>query len=126
MDNTKFLKTLLAVVEKQQAALKKLAQGGPPAPNPEPPPQAGLGGAAPATKRTVDVINDNLPANLKMGGPLVARMEVNDPRDLLKVQLTPVGKSKEQQVLSALVKLVGQMQSTNKLVRMNPLTVQLV
>lgn len=126
MDNSKFFKTVIAVLEKQQAALKKLAQGTTAPINPEPPPQAGLGDSAKSTKRTVDVINENLPANLKMGGPLVTRMEVDERHDLLKVQLTPAGKAKAQGVMNALTKAVSDMQSTNKVVRMNPLNVQFV
>jgi len=119
MDNSKFLKGLLAVVEKQQAVLKKLAQAAPFTGTAPTPPQGGLGDAAKPTLRTVDTIDANLPADLKMGGPLVVRYDVNEPKDQLQITLTPAGKAQTQQVVTRVDQLVTNMISKNIVSRLN-------
>ena len=113
MDNKKFLKSVLAIVEKQQAALKKMAA----TKVAQMPEQEGLAGAVAPTLRTADVILQHLPANVK---PWVERLEVNEATDQVKVKFKP---GATQTVVDTLQKAVDALVSNNTIARGRPLTV---
>lgn len=108
MDNSKILKSLLAVVEKQQNALKKLAQALPP---------QNLGSAGP-TLRTAEVIMQQ-PEYAKFA-PYIERLEVSEATDEVKVKFKA---GATQNTVTALQQLVDSLVSSNTITRGNPLKV---
>lgn len=117
MDNEKFIKKVIAILEKQQSALKKLAQT--PAPT-DPPLQKvdpnAKADPAKATKRTADILLENMPPALKA---LVPYLEVDERRDLIKFKSAPG--ANQQAVKNQLEQLANGLINKNVIVRMNPL-----